>query len=117
MTGYKPGEVILIPFPFTDLSTFKQRPALIISSQNFNRRQGDIIIAAITSHIPQKPSSYDYLLLKTDQHMAGLPKSSLVKLGKIVTIDQRLIRKRLGCISEKTAEEIFERIKSIIGDN
>jgi mRNA interferase MazF len=53
MTTYEPGQVITIPFPFTDLTTTKKRPALIISSQSFNQSHDDLIVVAITS---QKPS-------------------------------------------------------------
>ncbi len=90
MTGCKQGDVILIPFPFTDFSTFKQRPGVIISSNEFNLTHQDVIIAAITSHIPEQITQSDYLLDAVDLGLSGLPKISLVKLGKIVTLDQRL---------------------------
>ncbi len=100
MTSYRAGDVVLIPFPFTDLSTVKQRPAVVLSSSHFNRRRNDVIIAAITSHLPKKIATDEYLLTATEQHRAGLPKPSMVKLGKIVTLEQRLVRKRLGRIPE-----------------
>ena len=114
MTNYKAGDVVLIPFPFTDLTATKQRPAVILSSNRFNRRQGDIIIAAITSHIPEKLSREDYILSPVDQRSAGLPKLSIVKLGKIVTIDQQLVRKRLGYLSPKTIKSIISSLFSRI---
>jgi mRNA-degrading endonuclease toxin of MazEF toxin-antitoxin module len=49
MTVYRQGDVVLIPFPFTDFSTFKQRPAVVISSNGFNRIHQDVIVVAITS--------------------------------------------------------------------
>jgi mRNA interferase MazF len=49
MTTYSQGQVVLIPFPFTDLTTTKQRPAVIISSNAYNRTHPDLILAAITS--------------------------------------------------------------------
>jgi len=48
MTPYKCGDVVLLPFPFTDLSTSKQRPALIISSDWYNDNRNDVIVVAIT---------------------------------------------------------------------
>ena len=47
MINYKRGDVILVPFPFSDQSTTKKRPAVIISSNNYNNISPDIIIMAI----------------------------------------------------------------------
>jgi mRNA interferase MazF len=62
MTRYRQGDIILVPFPFTDFSTFKQRPALVISSSRFNRSQNDLLIAAISSHVAQRKTPYEYRL-------------------------------------------------------
>jgi mRNA interferase MazF len=51
MTTYKFGDVILVPFPFTDQSTSKKRPAIVISSDNYNQNKPDIILIAVTSQV------------------------------------------------------------------
>lgn len=114
MILFKYGDVVLIGFPFTDLSGIKQRPALVISSNWYNDKGNDIILAAITSHITSKTERDEYLLSIADQKIAGLPKQSIVKLGKLVTIDQRLIRKKLGNISSITQSHIRNIIHEII---
>ncbi len=76
MTTYEPGQVVLIPFPFTDLTTVKQRPALVISTPSFNRRQEDIIIVAMTSQNPFNLQPDEHALTQVDQASAGLPKPS-----------------------------------------
>ncbi len=108
MTTYSQGQVVLIPFPFTDLTTTKQRPAVILSSDSYNRTHPDIILAAITSQVPTQLQPDEYLLSGTDQKIAGLPKPSVIKLGKIVTIDQRLIRKALGKLPLETMKKVKE---------
>ena len=108
MTAYSQGQVVLIPFPFTNLTTTKQRPAVILSSDTYNQTHPDLILAAITSQIPTQPQPDEYLLSGTDQKTAGLPKLSLIKLGKIVTIDQRLIRKTLGKLPVETMKKVKE---------
>jgi mRNA interferase MazF len=108
MTAYSQGQVVLIPFPFTDLTTTKQRPAVILSSDVYNRTHPDLILAAITSQIPAKLQPDEYLLSGTDQKTAGLPKPSVIKLGKIVTIDQRLIRRVLGNLPVETTKKVKE---------
>ena len=113
MITFKQGDVVLIPFPFTDFSTFKQRPAVILSSNKFNTSQQDVIVAAVTSHIPQTVSENDYILNADELQSAGLPKTSLIKLDKIVTIDHRLIHKRLGTLPIHTLHKIIPQFQQI----
>ncbi len=49
MTDYSFGDIVLVPFPFTDQSTVKKRPAVIVSSNAYNKKKPDIIIMAVTS--------------------------------------------------------------------
>ncbi|MGH7453360.1 MAG: type II toxin-antitoxin system PemK/MazF family toxin [bacterium] len=112
MTTYEPGQVITIPFPFTDLTTTKKRPALIISSRVFNQSHDDLIVVAITSQKPFDLKSDEYLLPNTEQQAAGLPKPSKIRCGKIVTIHQRLVRKMLGQISTSALKEIIKLVIS-----
>lgn len=102
MTLFKSGDVVLIGFTFTDLSGTKQRPSLIISSDWYNENNADVILAAITSQIPVKIETDEYLFSEKEQKLAGLPKQSIVKVGKIITLDQRLIRKKLGHLPDET---------------
>lgn len=78
-------------------------------------KRGDVVIAAITSQIPKTLSEEDFSLSSTDQEFAGLPKASIVKLGKIVTLDQRLIRKRLGRIPEATLARLTSALHDVLG--
>lgn len=111
MIKCNPGDVILIPFPFTDLSSHKKRPALIVSSKEFSAHQLDVIVMAVTSQIPKPIPATDYLLSPAEQAQSGLPKASLIKTGKIVTIDKRLIRQRLGRISPEALLRILDVFK------
>ena len=114
MTPFRKGDVVLIPFPFTDLSTAKKRPALIVSSNWYNLKRNDVIVMAISSQIPSSISKDEYLLSTKDQETAGIPKQSIIKLGKVVTINQNLIRKSLGKLPEHTIEDVLEKFKHII---
>jgi mRNA interferase MazF len=49
MIGCEFGDIVLVPFPFTDQSTSKKRPAIVISSMNYHRERPDYIIMAVTS--------------------------------------------------------------------
>ena len=50
-TGYRQGDIVLVSLPFTDLTSSKRRPALIISPDSFNAAGEDLVLAAITSHM------------------------------------------------------------------
>ena len=50
-TLYRRGDIILVPFPFTDLSSSKRRPALVVSPDDFNGRLQDLVVIAITSQL------------------------------------------------------------------
>ena len=108
--SYKRGDVVLVPFPFTDLSTAKQRPALVVSADWFNEIRRDRVLVAITSQIPATLEDDQYLLSHADITDAGLPKPSMVKLGKIFTIEQGLIRKTLGALSQQTMRTISQAL-------
>jgi mRNA interferase MazF len=114
MTAFKKGDVVLVAFPFTDLTTTKVRPALVISSDSFQRSGLDVVLAGITSQIPKKISVTDFLLSLEDRRLAGLPKPSLVRLGKIVTLDQRLIRKKLGRLPESTLTKLTLELQKLL---
>ena len=113
MTNFNAGDVVLVVFPFTDWSSVKQRPAVVVSPDRLNRIQRDIILCAITSYGKGMHTQEEYVLDKHEQDAAGLPHTSKVKLDKIITIDSRLIRKRLGRLPENSAARLLEQLRAI----
>jgi mRNA interferase MazF len=111
---FKQWDIILVPFPFTNLKGMKKRPALIISPDQYNTIEDDIIIAFLTSNTKQEDRIGDYHLKKWKS--SGLPKPTKFKL-KLATIIQTQIIKRIGSIKsidQKNIQGIL--IKSIQGD-
>ena len=106
------GDVVLLPFPFTDFSTFKQRPALVISSPKWNARRPDIIIAAISSRM--HGSEFEYILNEKEERTGGLRVPSAVRLGNIYTIDKCLVREVLGSLDKKNVQSIQAKIHQVI---
>ena len=49
MTDYNFGDIVLVPFPFTDQSTSKKRPAVVVSSFEYNKNRQDLVLMAVTS--------------------------------------------------------------------
>lgn len=112
MTECDTGDVVLLPFPFTDYTSFKKRPAVVVSSREWNSSRPDIIVVAITSRIGK--SKFEYVLNEREQKAGGLPVPSAVRLGNLYTVEKRLVRERLGAFSKKTVQSIQTGIHKII---
>jgi mRNA interferase MazF len=112
MTGYSRGDVVLVPFPFTDLSAVKRRPALIISNDEYNRATGDVVIAQITSKLNSPPRPGDHRL--KDWLGAGLPLPSLVRT-RVATLHASLLVRSLGSMPGDEMRVIDERLAETLG--
>ena len=96
MTGFKFGDVVLVPFPFTDQSAAKKRPAVVISSETYHQERPDLIIMTITSQM--KPAQTVGEAIVKDWQGARLLKPSVIK-PVITTIERGLIIQQLGQLS------------------
>ncbi len=95
MTRYEAGDVVLVRLPFTDLSSSKLRPALIVSTPRFQSRQGDVVVLALTSQRQREDA-----LRLVEWRSAGLPKPSWLK-PVIGTLAASLILRCLGKLNVK----------------
>ena len=100
------GDIVLIPFPFTDLSGSKNRPALILISG-----ETDITLAFISTQIKFKEIT-DILLRPSTEN--GLKKDSIVRLSKFATLDKNLAIGRLGKIAESTIKQVNKNLIQIL---
>ncbi len=105
------GDVVLVPFPFTDQSGAKKRPAVIVSSSGYNAGR-DLVIMAITSQV-RTPLSFGEALV-ADWQAAGLIKPSVLK-PVVTTIEQRLVVRTLGALSATDLHSLREVIVQVIG--
>lgn len=104
------GTVVLVPFPFTDQSASKQRPAVVISSAAYQQARPDLIIMAVTS---QLRSSTPFDVVLADWRAAGLLKPSAVK-PVITTVAQSLVRKSLGNLTSRDQQRLREVLGEIV---
>ena len=95
---FKRGDIVLVPFPFTDLTDVRQRPAVVISNDSYNDSHADVVTSAITSQVPQNLAPDELLIAEDDLSTAGLPRRSMIRAGKIFAIDKSLVRKSLGTL-------------------
>ena len=106
----KPNDVVVVPFPFTDRQASKRRPALVLSTAAFNRR-GHTVLAMITS-AAHHPWPSDHRL--GDPSAAGLANSSVVR-WKLFTLDNRLLVRAIGRLSESDRNAVGEKLKQVLG--
>jgi mRNA interferase MazF len=104
---YKKGAVILVPFPFTDLSGNKVRPAVIISKERIG---GDIVVVFITSQIKLKEK---HLVTINPEEGNGLKTRSKIVCSKIATLDAKIVLGELGVVSKTIQNQIHKELKVI----
>jgi len=112
MTPFEFGDIVLVPFPFTDQSATKKRPAVIISSNAYNSERPDLIIMAVTSQI--KPTAIIGEVIVQDWQGAGLLKPSAIK-PVITTIEKPLVIKTMGRLKDNDRIALQESLKVILG--
>jgi mRNA interferase MazF len=112
MTSYKFADVVLVPFPFTDQTTSKKRPAVVVSSDAYNRQHSDIIIMAITSQIQVVLALGEVII--NEWREAGLIKPSIIK-PILATVEKRLVIRKLGELKEVDRQAVKNALLEIIG--
>jgi mRNA interferase MazF len=97
MQSYDAGDVVVVPFPFTDRSASKRRPALVCSRGAFNAQAGHLVLAMITTSAHAGwPDDVPIL----DLGVAGLPAPSVVR-WKLFTLDASLVVRRSGKLAAR----------------
>ncbi len=106
--AFNRGDVVLIPFPYTDLSAIKTRPAVVVSSNTYHSFRSELLLAYISSQVSKMTAPLDYLL--TDWKIAGLPKPSFVR-PKVAAIESGLIVYQTGSLAEQDLLEVDRRLR------
>ncbi len=112
MTIYSFGDVLLVPFPFTNQSSTKKRPTIVISSELYNQQKSDLVLIAVTSQV-SSPLRFGEILV-SDWQNAGLIKPSLIK-PIITTLEKSLVIKTLGKIQDVDRQGLYGVLQQIIG--
>jgi mRNA interferase MazF len=99
------GDIVLIPFPFTDLSGKKNRPALILVDG-----EADITVSFITTQLKWQEDS-DVKIEPTQTN--GLKRTSLIRLSKLATIDKDLVIGKLGNLSRDELTSVDKNLVKI----
>ncbi len=112
MTNYNFGEIVLVPFPFTDQTMAKKHPAIIVSSNFYNAALPDVVLMAITSQIrkPLKDGEIEII----EWQKAGLLKPSVIK-PIFTMIEKKPILRKLGKLEIIDEQNLQNDLPNLIG--
>ncbi|HLA94334.1 MAG TPA: type II toxin-antitoxin system PemK/MazF family toxin [Pyrinomonadaceae bacterium] len=107
------NSIVLVPFPYDDLSASKVRPAICLTDEI--KPYGHVVLAFITSNISQMPSSSDLVLNESDFDFVdtGLKVSSTIRLHRLLTISSSTIQRKLGELSETRQGVLKEKLRNL----
>lgn len=110
----KQREIILVPFPFSDQSGQKIRPAIIVSNDRFNDSCNDVIACAITSNL--KPSTYTLLIDQNDLGSGVLYEKSAIKMESIFKIKKDLVLKTIATMKQSSFLKVVKRLSELFAE-
>ena len=110
---YIQGNIVSVPFPFTNLSEAKLRPAIVVSN-NLIDSTGDVIIVMVTSQTKTDGLNIPIGINDSD---IDLPKQSYIRCHRLATIDVNIIERKIGSLSEEYLPVVLNKIKSIFDVN
>ena len=113
MTDFEFGDIVLVPFPFTDQTSIKKRPAVVVSSPTYHCDRPDIVILAITSQLHASSQIGPFLV--KDWKTAGLLKPSVMK-PILTTLQKTLVQKKLGRLGRQDLQSLRSILQNIFGD-
>ena len=105
-------KIVLVPFPFDDLSATKVRPAVCLTNEI--KPYGHVVLAFITSNITNTAST-DMVIENTDPDFGttGLKVSSAVRLHRLMTVSRSMIKKQRGELSASKRSDVEDRLREL----
>jgi mRNA interferase MazF len=107
MERFVKGDIVVVPFPFSDLTTSKKRPALVIAELDGEDR----ILCQITS---KDNGTHSIQITQADCIDGGLDRTCNVRSSKIFTADKKIIIRRVGHLNHQKVHIIIEELKKVL---
>ncbi len=106
------GDIVLIPVPFTNLSSRKRRPVIVVSNDAYHRTTTDMVVVAMTS----KPTSteYSFKLSSSDLARGRLNRPGKVRVDKIYTLSQTIAVKTFGQVKASILDQIRALLQDLV---
>jgi len=106
------GDILLIPVPFSDLTSQKRRPVIVISNNQYNSKTGDVVVVAMTSN-PQV-TDYSFSITSSDLVKGALNRPGKVRVDKIYTLSQTIVVKTFGRVNRVTIDRIRGALQELV---
>jgi len=106
------GDIVLIPVPFSDLSSEKRRPVIVVSNDEYNRRTADVVVVAMTSN--PAAAMFGFQITSADLVQGALNRPSVVRVDKIYTLAQSIVAKKFGKVSPHVMDRIRQMLLAVI---
>lgn len=100
-----------MPIPFTDLSSQKRRPVIVVSNNAYNQKTSDLVVVAMTSNPVE--TDYSFTVTSTDLEKGTLNHPGKVRVDKIYTISKSIVVKTFGRVKGKVMERIRSELQSL----
>ncbi len=106
------GDILLVPIPFTDLSSQKRRPVIVVSNNSYNQRTTDLIVVAMTSNPVE--AEYSFTITSADLEKGKLNHPGKVRVDKIYTISKSIVVKTFGRVNEGVLARIRKELNLLV---
>lgn len=115
MTPYRQRDLLLVPIPFSDLSSRKVRPVVVVSNDAYNATGSDLLVVGVTSNLSSRP----YTVSLDSHHLeeGTLRRPSMVRADKLFSIDQRIVKSRFGRVDVATFHRIRDELLRLVDDS
>jgi mRNA interferase MazF len=105
------GEIVLVPVPFTDLTSSRRRPVIVLSNNVYQATTADFVGVAMTSNLKQEPYSFE--ITSADLAAGSLQRPSRVRADKIYTLSQGIVVARFGRVSAVVLDRIRQELATL----
>ena len=113
MSIYKQRDIVLLPFPFSDLSGQKVRPVLILSNDAYNQQSADVVVCGLTTNL--SPAPYSIIIEVTDVEQPGtLKHKSKIKADTIASLEQTILIKQIARLKLPVFKQVIAEIEDLI---
>jgi len=109
---FKQGDILIVPFPFSDLKGLRQRPVLVISRSEYNNSCEDIITCGITSNL--KDSQCSVLFSEDNLSEGSIPVKSRIKVDKLFTLEKSIVKKKIARLNKGCMARVRKEFRELV---